>query len=89
MKIEVEIPDEELRSVSVERVRELILSRVNYWSADATVKSLIQAKFDELIGGIVVEEMRNGDVVREKIRVELERKIRSMLTAAIKAGYKE
>ena len=86
MKIEIEIPDEELRSVSTGSVRELIAACVKYWSTEVTIKKLVQAKFDALIVELVDEEMHNSDALRDKIRVELERKIRSQLNAAIKAG---
>ena len=86
MKLEIEIPDEELRDFLAEKVRATIAARVNFWSTEATIKNMVQAKFDAHIEEIVVEEMGNSDPLREKIRVELERKIRLRLNAAIKAG---
>jgi len=84
MKLEIEITEDEIRSALERNVLKAIADQTNKWGCDqyirASVKEQWQAAVDEMIGEI----LRDSGELRTKIIEQIERKLRSQVTAAMK-----
>lgn len=84
MKLEIEITEDEIRSAIERKVRTAIADQTNAYNTDTYIKDQVKANWKAAVDNLVVEEMYNSRVLREKIRAEFERKLRLQLAAAIK-----
>ena len=85
MKLEIEITEEEIKSAIERKVRSAVADQTNTWGADAYIKDQVTAHWKEAVDSLVAECLNDSAVIREKIRGELERKLRAQVAAAIKA----
>ena len=86
MKLEIEITEDEIRSAVERKVRTAIADQTNNWGTDAYVKECVKAHWKAAVDALVVECLNDSTVLREKIRGEVERKLRAQVSAAIKAA---
>ena len=86
MKLEIEITEEEIRKAIEGKVRQTISNQISYYGTDLFIKELVQKHWKESVETFVKEAVCDSAVMRKKIAEEIQRKIRSQLTAAMKAA---
>ena len=85
MKLEIEVTEDEVRSAIERKVRVAISEHVeNYWTQNS-IKEVIKNHWSDAVDSIVREELANSDKIREAVQKSLESKIKSQLTALLKA----
>lgn len=84
MKLEIEVSEAELKDALERHIRTAVADRVNSWGEAHNIKTLVQAKYKELVAEIVEEELRNAPKIREHVQTALVNKIKGQLTAALK-----
>lgn len=85
MKLEIEVTEDEVRSAIERKVRVAISEHVeNYWTQNS-IKEVIKKHWSDAVDSIVCEELANSDKIREAVQKSLESKIKSQLTALLKA----
>lgn len=85
MKLEVEIAEDEIRSVVERKIRAAVADQSNQWAADEYIKKQIKAQWQTAVDAMILDALNNSQALRDKIAGELERKIRAQLAAAMKA----
>jgi hypothetical protein len=85
MKLEIEITEDEIRSAVERKVRTAIADQTNNWGTDTYVKECVKAHWKTAVDALVAECLNDSAALREKIRGEVERKLRAQVSAAIKA----
>lgn len=86
MKLEIEITEDEIRSAIERKVRTAIADQTNTYNTDTYIRDQVRANWRAAVDNLIVEEMYNSQALREKIRVEFERKLRLQLATAIKTA---
>lgn len=86
MKLEIEITEDEIRSAVEQRIRVAVADQSKQWSADDYIKKQIKAQWHAAVDALVAEALRDSQMLRDKIAIELERKIKAQLAAAMKAA---
>ncbi len=85
MKLEIEVTEDEVRSAIERKVRVAMSEHVeNYWTQNS-IKEVIKKHWSDAVDSIVREELANSDKIREAVQKSLESKIKSQLTALLKA----
>jgi hypothetical protein len=86
MKLEIEITEEEIKSAIERKVRSAVADQTNAWGTDAYIKDQVKAHWKAAVDTLVAECLNDSAKLREKIRSEVERKLRAQVSAAIKAA---
>lgn len=84
MKIEVEITAEEMQSIVERKVRTALADQSHGYQADSYIKEQVKAKWKDAVEELIVEALKDSDVLRRKIAEEMERRLRAQLTTALK-----
>jgi len=84
MKLEIEITEEELRSVIERKVRSAVADQTNSYRTDIYIKEQVTAHWKAAVDALVEEALKDSAVLREKIAAELEKKLRAQLAAALR-----
>lgn len=84
MKLEIEITEEELRGAIERKVRVAVADQTNSWGTDQYIKEQVKAHWKLAVDSLVEEALKDSNILRQKIAEELEKKLRSKLTAALK-----
>ena len=84
VKLEIEITEDEIRSAIERKVRTAIADQTNNYATDTYIRDQVKANWRTAVDNLIVEEMYNSQALREKIAVEIEKKLRLQLAAAIK-----
>ena len=85
MKLEIEITEDEIRSAVERKIRVAVADQSNQWGADEYIKKQVKAQWQAAVDAMILDALNNSQALRDKIAVELERKIRAQLAAAMKA----
>lgn len=88
MKLEIEITEEEIRSAMERKVRTAIADQTNAWGTDVYIKESVKEHWKAAVDAMVLEGLNNSESIREKIQREVERKLRSQISALLKEGNK-
>jgi len=86
MKLEIEITEEEIKSVIERKVRTAVADQTNQWGVDSYIKDEVKKHWKEAVDKLIVEAINDGPRLREKIMAALEAKLKAQLTAVIKAA---
>lgn len=89
MKLEIEITEDEIRSAIERKVHSAVADQTNNWSTDGYIREQVKAHWQAAVESVVAEQLNDSTVLREKIRLEIEKKLRAQVSAAIKMGLKE
>jgi len=84
MKLEIEITDEEIRGAMERKVREALNAQTVSYVTERYIKDRIADGWKSAVDAMVAEALSDSAVIREKIAVEVERKLRSQLAVAMK-----
>lgn len=84
MKLEIEITEEELRSAVERKVRTAVADQTNQWNVDSYIKEQVKNHWQKAVDSLVFECLHDSAALREKIRVQVENKLRAQVAAAIK-----
>jgi len=86
MKLEIEITEDEIRNVVERKVKAAIGSQTESYGADAYIKDQVKLRWQTAVNELIKEEINNSQKLKEKIRSEIERKLRAQLSAAMKSA---
>lgn len=84
MKLEIEITEEELRSAIERKVRTAVADQTNSYGTDTYIKEQVKAHWKSAVDALVDDALKDSRVLREKIAMELEKKLRAQLAASLK-----
>lgn len=85
MKLEIEVTESEIKGAIERKVRTAIADQTNEWGTDAYIKECVKAHWKAAVDALVAELLNDSAALREKIRAEVERKLRAQVAAAVKA----
>ena len=88
MKLEIEITEDEIKSAIERKVRTAIADQTNQWGSDKYIRDRVKERWHAVVEQMINDVISNHGTLREKIQAELEKKIRSQLSAAIKRAEK-
>jgi hypothetical protein len=86
MILEIEITEEEIRDVVKSKVHAAINNINLQWSIENYIKEQVNKHWKDCVNTLVQEELSNSAKIKEKITIEIERKLRNQLNAALKAS---
>lgn len=86
MKLEIEITEEEIKSAVERKVRTAVADQTNQWNVDSYIKERVKEHWKLAVDALVVEALNDSKTLREKIREQIEKKLRAQIAAAIKAS---
>jgi len=86
MKLEIEITEEEIKSAIERKVRTAVADQANSYRTDDYIKEQVKAHWKAAVDSLISEALRDSEKLREKVRAEVERKLRLQVAAAIKAA---
>lgn len=84
MKLEIEITEEEIRSAIERKVRIAIADQTNQWNVDTYIKERVKEHWKIAVDNLVTEALRDSTTLRAKITAEIEKKLRTQITALTK-----
>ena len=84
MKIEIEITDDDMRTAIASKVAAAVYAQTNSYETERYIKERVAAGWKSAVDAMVTELLSDSAVIREKIAVEIERKLRSQLAVAMK-----
>jgi len=84
MKIEIEITDDDLRTAIASKVGAAVYAQTNSYETERYIKERVAAGWHSAVDAMVTELLSDSAVIREKIAVEIERKLRSQLAVVMK-----
>ena len=85
MKLEIEIPEEEIRSAMERRVRTAIVEQSNQWNVDRYIKDQVAEHWKATVDVMVQEALKDSSTIQEKIRLAIENRLKNQLTLMLKA----
>jgi hypothetical protein len=88
MKIEIEIPDDEISGEIARKARSEFRNQISSYKTDEKIRGLVREMLAPTIETIVKETASSHDALREKVAKEFERQLRAKIAAAIKAAGK-
>ncbi len=86
MKIELEISDGDIRSHLEEAMQKAVRSELVAWKIDNVVAKMVRLRWPEVAEHMIEEAVKDSDVLRKTIALEIEKKIRANLARAMKAA---
>lgn len=89
MRIEVEIPEEELRAAIQRKIMDGLAVLMNSYTTDIYIKEQVKANWRQAVDALVLEALSDHKELRARISAEVERKLRLQLAAAIKEAGKD
>ena len=89
MRIEVEIPEEELRAAIQRKITDAIAVILNSYTTDNYIKERVKLQWRQAVDALVLEALSDHKELRALISAEVERKLRLQLAAAIKEAGKD
>ena len=93
MKIEVEITQEEIYEAVIEKMRstavKAIADRVNKYYTARFITDMVDQSFKVAVRNFIDTEVANSDALKAKVSAELEKKLRSQLSSALRIQAKD
>ena len=84
MKVEIEIPEDELVAAIEKKVRQYVAAEAASWQVGEYIRDRIREKWKATADLVIAEALANGPELRAKIAEEIEKKLRAQLTAALR-----
>lgn len=84
MKLEIEIPEEELRDAVAASVRKQIQNHAVSYAANQAIMKQVADRWGDAALKVVKEELGNSEELREQVREEIVRKLRAQLAGLMK-----
>jgi len=93
MKIEVEITQEEIDEAVIEKMRstaiKTIADRISKYETTRMIAEMVDQSFKFAVRNLIDEEVNNTDALKAKVSAELEKKLRSQLSSALRMQAKD
>jgi hypothetical protein len=89
MKFEVEVSESEIKTITERSVRTAISNHMGQWGSDKYIKDQVKHYWTQMVDQLIQGELQNSEALREKVRAEIERKLRAQVSAAIREGAKK
>ena len=86
MKLEIEITEDEIKSAIERKIRVAIADETNDWKTGALIKERVKALFPLMVNKVITECLEDSPALKKKINKALEQKLKSQLTAMLKAS---
>ena len=86
MKLEIEIPEDEIRKAAEHTVCAAIASRINQWDSAGYIKQRVKAAWTDAVDKMIVEVLSDSRELHEKIVAQVERQLRAKLAAVQKVS---
>jgi hypothetical protein len=84
MKVEIEIPEDDLVAAIEKKVRQYVAAEAASWQVGEYIRDRIREKWKAAADLVIAEVLDNGPELRAKIAEEIEKKLRAQLTAALR-----
>ncbi len=84
MLLSIEITEAEIQAAVETKVRAVIKEQTNSLTIDRYIKEQVQASWRNAVDNLVKEVLGNSENLRASIAVEVERKLRAQIAAAVK-----
>ena len=84
MKVEIEIPEEELVAAIEKKVRQYVAAEAASWQVGEYIRDRIREKWKATADLVIAEVLDNGPELRAKIAEEIEKKLRAQLAVAMR-----
>jgi len=81
MKVEVEVSEDDIKSALKTKVHEAIREKLNEWGFDAIIKKAVHDCVGDSIFPEIERQLSDSEVIKEKIRLEIEAKLKRQITA--------
>jgi hypothetical protein len=88
VKLEIEITEEEIRSAVERKVRTAIADQTHNWGVDIYIKDQVKKRWKDSVDALILEGLNNSVALQDKIRIEIERKLRAKITSLLKESTK-
>jgi hypothetical protein len=85
MKIEIEITEAEIKSAIERKIRVAIADESNCWAADNFIKACVKKHWQDSVDRLVQECLEDAPRLQEKIKAEIETKLKSQINKIMKA----
>ena len=85
MKIEIEVSEADIQYAIERKVRSVVADQSNDWDAAEYIKAQVKAKWKNSADAMILEILKDHEIMRARIMAELEKKIKAQLSAAMKA----
>jgi hypothetical protein len=86
MKIEIEISEDEIRDAVSRKVRVAIADQTNQWSIDDFIRKQVKNLWPEIVTKMIKDELGKSEVIRGKIVLTIENKLKAQVNAIMKAS---
>lgn len=84
MLLSIDITEAEIQAAVETKVRAVIKEQTNSLTIDRYIKEQVQASWRNAVDNLVKEVLGNSENLRASIAVEVERKLRAQIAAAVK-----
>lgn len=81
MKVEIEVSEDDIKSVLKTKVQEAIRDKLSGWTVEAMIKKSVHDCICESILPEIERQLNETDVIKKKIRLEIEAKLKRQITA--------
>ena len=85
MKLEIEVPEADIKSAIERKVRAAVADQSSDWGFSEYIKAQVKAHWKTRADAMILEILEDHEVIRVRIMAELEKKIKAQLSAAMKA----
>ena len=86
LDITLTVTKEELKDALERKVRVAVSQYCEGWSIEQQVKSIIAQEAPLILHELIIEQLKDSQALKEKIRVALENKLKAQLTKVLKEG---
>jgi hypothetical protein len=83
--MEIEVNEDEIRNAIEQKVKAAIDSQTVGYGAGAYIKDQVRLHWQSAVNEIIKEELSNSQNLKDKIRLEIERKLRAQLSSSMKS----
>ena len=85
MKLEVEIPEQEIKDALERKVRQAIAEQNTSWNAANEIKDRTKKAWCEAVESLLAEILGDSEELKRMVAAEVEKRIKARVTAALKA----
>jgi len=81
MKVEIEVSEDDIKQELQKKVSEAIKEKLNSWGTEAIIKKAVHEAFCAAITPEIERQLKDSNHIKEKIRLEIERKLKRQINA--------
>ena len=81
MKVEVEVSEDDIKRELQKKVSEAIREKFNGFGIEQIIKKAVHATIEEMMIPEIERQLSETDAIKQKIRIEIERKLKRQINA--------